>query len=128
MATKRAAREVARGGSTKSSISSFSTQKAASSPADHKCSVCLELFTEPKILPCCHTFCLECLKKTASRKRTEGKITCPKCRQSHPIPAGGLSEFLTDFVTTYELEVASISTKERSLWRMRAAWARYPFL
>ena len=110
MATKRVA---PRAGSTKSSISSVSTQKAASSPADHKCSVCLELFTEPKILPCCHTFCLECLKKTASRGKTEGQITCPKCRQSHPIPAGGLSEFLTDFVTTYELEVASISTKER---------------
>ena len=110
MATKR----VARAGSTKSSISSVSTQKAASSPADHKCSVCLELFTEPKILPCCHTFCLECLKKTASGGKTEGQITCPKCRQSHPIPAGGLSEFLTDFVTTYELEVASISTKGRT--------------
>ena len=101
-------KRAARTGSTKKS--SVSTQKAKSSPADHKCSVCLELFTEPKILPCCHTFCLECLKKTA---RTVGQITCPKCRQSHPIPAGGLSEFLTDFVTTYELEVASISTKER---------------
>ena len=101
-------KRVARGGSTKRS--SVSTQKAKSSPADHKCSVCLELFTEPKILPCCHTFCLECLKNTA---RTEGQIPCPKCRQFHPIPAGGLSEFLTDFVRTYELEVASISTKER---------------
>ena len=92
-----------------SSISSVSTQKAASSPADHKCSVCLELFTEPKILPCCHTFCLECLKKTASGGKTEGQITCPKCRQSHPIPAGCLSEFLTDFIASCEVEAAGLN-------------------
>ena len=79
------------------------------SQRNHKCSVCLELFTEPKILPCCHTFCLECLKKTASRGKTEGQITCPKCRQSHPIPAGGLSEFLTDFLTKCEVEAAGLN-------------------
>ena len=79
------------------------------SQSNHKCSVCLELFTEPKILPCCHTFCLECLKKTASRGKTEGQITCPKCRQSHPIPAGGLSEILTDFVTKCEVEAAGLN-------------------
>ena len=27
------------------------------------CSVCLETFKEPKVLPCCHTFCKECLTK-----------------------------------------------------------------
>ena len=95
--------------SVESSITSIADPQAASSPADHKCSVCLELFTEPKILPCCHTFCLECLKKTASRGKTEGQITCPKCRQSHPIPAGGLSEFLTDFIASCEVEAAGLN-------------------
>ena len=95
--------------SVESSITSIADPQAASSPADHKFSVCLELFTEPKILPCCHTFCLECLKKTASRGKTEGQITCPKCRQSHPIPAGGLSEFLTDFIASCEVEAAGLN-------------------
>ena len=67
---------------------------------EHKCSVCLELFTEPKVLPCCHTFCLECLKKTA----TTGQVTCPKCRKVHRIPAGGLTTFLTDFIAAHEVE------------------------
>ena len=83
----------------------------SSSSNEHKCSVCLELFTDPQVLPCCHTFCLECLKKTATREKTRGQITCPKCRESHVIPEGGLSEFLTDFMTNYEIEVKSVSSK-----------------
>ena len=77
---------------------------------DHRCSVCLELFTEPKVLPCCHTFCLECLKKTASSESTKGQVTCPQCRQSYPIPEGGLTDFLTDFIANYEVEVAGLSS------------------
>ena len=90
-----------------------STRKEANSSSsnEHKCSVCLELFTDPKVLPCCHTFCLECLKKTATREKTGGQITCPKCRESHVIPEGGLSEFLTDFITNYEIEVEGVSSK-----------------
>ena len=83
---------------------------AQPSASEHKCSVCLELFTEPKVLPCCHTFCLQCLKKTASSEKTQGTVSCPQCRQSHPIPAGGLTEFLTDFIANYEVEVAGISS------------------
>ena len=83
---------------------------AQPSASEHKCSVCLGLFTEPKVLPCCHTFCLQCLKKTASSAKTQGTVSCPQCRQSHPIPAGGLTEFLTDFIANYEVEVAGISS------------------
>ena len=32
------------------------------------CGICLEQYKEPKILPCSHTFCLGCLKKTLSMK------------------------------------------------------------
>ena len=34
----------------------------------NSCSVCLEVFTETKIWPCCHTFCLKCLEKIAQKK------------------------------------------------------------
>ena len=70
--------------------------------------MCLELFTEPKVLPCCHTFCLQCLKKSAQK---QGEITCPQCRKTHRIPKGGLGALLTDFIEAYlayKAEVAGL--------------------
>ena len=79
---------------------------------DHSCSVCLELFSEPKVLPCCHTFCLKCLEKTARSARKKGEIACPQCRKTHAIPAGGLAGLLTDFIAAYELEVTGVSSPQ----------------
>ena len=57
-----------------------------SSGSDDTCLICTELFTNPKILPCSHTFCEECLStymKTLQRDGTieQGTIPCPVCRQ-----------------------------------------------
>ena len=79
---------------------------------DHTCSVCLELFSDPKILPCCHTFCLKCLEKTERSTEKEREIACPQCRKTHKIPSGGLGELLTDFIASYELEVTSLKSSQ----------------
>ena len=79
---------------------------------DHTCPVCLELFNEPKVLPCCHTFCLKYLEKTARSGQKKGEIVCPQCRKTHAIPAGGLTEFLTDFIASHEIEVASLTSSK----------------
>ena len=84
--------------------------KMATQKADYSCSGCLELFSEPKVLPCCHTFCLKCLQKTARSAQKKGEITCPQCRKTHAIPAGGLAEFLTDFIIAHEVEVANLKS------------------
>ena len=48
------------------------------------CPVCLEQFTEPKILPCYHSFCLKCLQllKSEETQQPDGGhcILCPTCR------------------------------------------------
>ena len=36
-----------------------------------QCSICLETFKEPKVLPCCHTFCKGCLSKLPVTKRRD---------------------------------------------------------
>ena len=33
------------------------------------CSICLELFKTPKMLPCLHTFCEKCLKQIATQSK-----------------------------------------------------------
>ena len=79
---------------------------------DRTCSVCLEQFSEPKILPCCHTFCLKCLEKIVSEK---AEITCPQCRKTHAVPAGGLQGFLTDFIVSHEVEVSGVKASSGPL-------------
>uniref|UniRef100_A0A6J0USS7 E3 ubiquitin-protein ligase TRIM69 n=1 Tax=Pogona vitticeps TaxID=103695 RepID=A0A6J0USS7_9SAUR len=44
------------------------------------CSLCLELFTEPVIVPCGHNFCKRCLEALWEKKG----IFCPECHASVP--------------------------------------------
>ena len=53
------------------------------------CSVCRSPFTDPKILPCFHTFCLHCLNELQRNSGVRGEITCPECRIKFPLPGTG---------------------------------------
>ncbi|XP_019626969.1 PREDICTED: tripartite motif-containing protein 3-like [Branchiostoma belcheri] len=52
------------------------------------CSICLELFTRPKVLPCQHTFCQDCLQDHAGRG---GTFQCPICRRQVRLPPQGVA-------------------------------------
>ncbi|XP_078689466.1 tripartite motif-containing protein 2-like [Branchiostoma floridae x Branchiostoma belcheri] len=52
------------------------------------CSICLDLFTRPKVLPCQHTFCQDCLQDHASRR---APFQCPNCRQQVRLPREGVA-------------------------------------
>ena len=47
-----------------------------------ECAVCLEQYTEPKVLPCLHSFCKRCLQGLLTEKGAVFKINCPTCRSS----------------------------------------------
>ncbi|XP_078693419.1 E3 ubiquitin-protein ligase TRIM32-like [Branchiostoma floridae x Branchiostoma belcheri] len=52
------------------------------------CSICLELFTRPKVLPCQHTFCQECLRDHAE---VRVPFQCPNCRLQIRLPPQGVA-------------------------------------
>ncbi|XP_078584377.1 uncharacterized protein LOC144866692 [Branchiostoma floridae x Branchiostoma japonicum] len=54
------------------------------------CSICLDPFTRPKVLPCQHTFCQDCLQDHAGRG---GPFQCPICRQQVRLPRQGVAGF-----------------------------------
>ncbi len=58
------------------------------------CPLCLEIFTDPKKLPCDHVYCTACLHGLALRS-IAGLISCPECRRSIPIPSNGVTDFST---------------------------------
>jgi transcription elongation factor Elf1 len=54
--------------------------------------VCLSQFEDSRVLPCGHTFCLKCLQQQLGDNATkQATIVCSLCRQSFPIPNGGLA-------------------------------------
>lgn len=61
------------------------------------CSICLSSFKVPKLLPCFHTFCLQCLDEYVTRCGRDGQFECPLCRVNTYIPAGGVKSFQSNF-------------------------------
>ncbi len=53
------------------------------------CSVCLDTYRDPKILPCLHVFCTTCLERLVSRDGTS--LTCPNCRKETQLFREGVS-------------------------------------
>ncbi|XP_032678369.1 RING finger protein nhl-1-like [Odontomachus brunneus] len=48
-----------------------------------QCPICKERLKSPKITPCQHTFCLQCLKnQVATSNKRDGSFTCPVCDAS----------------------------------------------
>ena len=73
------------------------------------CSVCMCTFTDPKQLPCLHSFCLHCLNKIQQTSGVHRKITCPECRGQFCVPGNGNpSEFPTNFRINSLLDVLAI--------------------
>ena len=45
------------------------------------CSICQDVFTEPKTILCLHTFCEQCIESSIESSRRSGSnISCPLCR------------------------------------------------
>src|SRR6218665_981359 len=71
-----------------------------------ECSICMSAFTDPRMLPCIHTFCFECLKHTAEAtlKKPGDKMPCPLCRKEFIIPADGMNGVQKNFFIENLLE------------------------
>ena len=55
--------------------------------ADATCSECDEYYKDPRMLPCLHTFCLQCLEKQES----QDTLHCPNCKEMITLSENGIS-------------------------------------
>ena len=70
------------------------------------CSICLEKYTDPKLLQCNHVHCKQCLVKLVDRDQ-QGKLglPCPICREVTPIPDNGVMGLKPAFHINHLLEI-----------------------
>ena len=76
------------------------------------CPVCLDHYTQPRTLPCLHSFCHNCLAHFPVQVQG-GKhlITCPVCRQTIQQPDKGVSGFQSAFLINNLLELYQVLEK-----------------
>ena len=71
------------------------------------CPVCFEIYTKegnrcPKLLPCTHTVCVQCLRKLLNKCQ----VQCPECRLRHQVPSQGVPAFSTNRYVLENIQLA----------------------
>ena len=61
------------------------------------CAVCQEHYTDPKILPCLHYYCKQCILRLALRAGKNKPFSCPECRKETILPERGVEELKSAF-------------------------------
>ena len=62
-----------------------------------ECAICLQPYTDPKLLPCFHVYCKHCLGRLVVQDRDGPTVTCPKCRRPTPVPPNGITGLQSAF-------------------------------
>uniref|UniRef100_A0A146M6Y2 B-box type zinc finger protein ncl-1 n=2 Tax=Lygus hesperus TaxID=30085 RepID=A0A146M6Y2_LYGHE len=68
---------------------------------NNRCGLCHDIFVNPKVLSCLHTFCQTCLERNQDHP---DKLNCPRCQQECILSSKGIAGLLPDFAVTNYLE------------------------
>ena len=78
------------------------------------CPLCLEPYTDPKLLQCFHVFCENCLKPL-TRQTPQGQVVeCPNCRQPTSLPQNGVPGLQGAFLIHHLIDIQDILKKVSS--------------
>ena len=92
-----------------------STQQALQKLEDQlTCAVCLEPYTDPKLLQCFHVFCENCLKHLV-RQTPQGQVVeCPTCRHPTSLPQNGVPGLQGAFLMHHLFDIQDTLKKVRT--------------
>ena len=79
-----------------------------------ECSICLDNFKQPKLLPCFHIFCKSpCLERLVVQDREGKSLHCPTCRHLVRLPDNGVAGLQTDFHIEHLFEIRESLNKAK---------------
>ena len=73
------------------------------------CELCSLHFSDPRILPCLHSFCYECLSKHFDKKMSGH--SCPTCNEAFEVPDGNIEALSVDLHGNYAAKVMEYEEK-----------------
>ena len=85
-----------------------------------ECPICTEVYTDPRVLPCVHTYCLKCIEAWNKDKQPGDKLACPLCRKEFTLPTNGVSDLPKNFFVANFLQMKELSSVESKRSRCEA--------
>ena len=78
----------------------------------HGCQMCSKPFSDPRMLPCLHSFCFQCIRNEMEKVGPQQSIQCPTCLKVIPcILVGGADNFPPNLHLQFEVDVAGYISK-----------------
>ena len=76
-----------------------------------ECGICLDQYNDPKLLPCFHVFCKQCLERLVQKRDGQSVLQCPNCRRTTALPLQGVSGLQSDFHASHLFEIQDTLAK-----------------
>jgi len=77
-----------------------------------ECPICTEVYTDPRVLPCVHTYCLKCIREWSKGKHPGDELACPLCRKEFTLSSNGVDDLPRNVFVTNLLEIKQLTSVE----------------
>jgi len=75
------------------------------------CPICTEMYIDPRVLPCGHTLCFQCVAKCCENKPPGDEVACPLCRTKFTIPSGRVGGLPKNFALANFLHIKEMTVE-----------------
>ncbi|XP_060066011.1 uncharacterized protein LOC132546303 [Ylistrum balloti] len=86
---------------------------------DGTCTICTEVYRDPRLLPCRHTFCSGCLERWHISSCQRHYFSCPICREKVWLPHVGVQGFRSNYFVPCQLDKKNCSVCKTSKFDVR---------